>query len=72
MNRGSSPGGASVVSMTSASGCCTAVAMASNLGLVGFVFCVGTLEAGHEGWFCSASFAGAAAEHFDVVWMLLV
>lgn len=59
---------ASVVSAAACrGGGCAMSAVMSYFGLVGFVSGVGALEACHEGWFCGASCAGAAAEHFDVL-----
>jgi hypothetical protein len=68
MYRRSSSRRASVVSATSCSSSSggAAVTVTSNLCLVGLVSGVGALEAGHEGWFCGAGCAGAAAEHFEV------
>lgn len=44
----------------------------SDFGLVGFVSGVGPLEACHEGWFCGAGRAGAAAEHFVCIQGLII
>jgi hypothetical protein len=66
---------ASVVSPSTCrgGGCAmTMPAVTSYLCLVGFVSRIGTLEACHEGWFCGAGCAGAAAEHFDVFVMDIV
>lgn len=54
---------ASAVSATGCSRGSTAVAVTSDFCLVGLVAGVGALESRHEGWFCGAGCASAAAEH---------
>lgn len=63
-------------SIVSASACsadaCAMTVVLSDFGLVGFVSGVGPLEACHEGWFCGAGRAGAAAEHFVCIQGLII